>query len=238
MSDNNEKILTKIRNLLSLAESGNNDEESQTALLMAQKLMLKHKIEAQEIHPHQEQEIIIKSLSVYKRLYWWEKVLAKIISDNFRTMFYIQSNRLPNQSSVQRKIVFMGFPEDVDLSYQMFYLVADAMKYYSKLHFDHSEVGDLGNRERTNMRKAYYEGFLDGLAAKFERQKVNMVAEDQKYALVIKTPQAVMDRFHEEITGRISFNQVLSSKDSNAYRSGFQKGSSVQLNQNQLDQPK
>ena len=34
----NDKILDKIRNLLELAEDGNQDEESQTALLMAQKL--------------------------------------------------------------------------------------------------------------------------------------------------------------------------------------------------------
>ena len=45
----NDKILDKIRNLLELAEDGNQDEESQTALLMAQKLMLKHKISQHEL---------------------------------------------------------------------------------------------------------------------------------------------------------------------------------------------
>ena len=40
---NNQKILDKIRNLLTLAEDAS-DTEGQTALLMAQKLMLKYKI--------------------------------------------------------------------------------------------------------------------------------------------------------------------------------------------------
>ena len=45
----NDKILDKIRNLLELAEDGNQDEDSQIALLMAQKLMLKHKISQHEL---------------------------------------------------------------------------------------------------------------------------------------------------------------------------------------------
>lgn len=105
----NEKILEKIKNLLSLAEDGNNDEESQTALLMAQKLMLKYKISHQELSENDKNEIVIRSLSIYKRVYWWEKVLVQIIADNFRVMFYVQSNRLPHQKSVQRKLVLMGF---------------------------------------------------------------------------------------------------------------------------------
>lgn len=38
------KIVQKIQNLLELAYDAPNDEEGQTALLMAQKLMFKHKL--------------------------------------------------------------------------------------------------------------------------------------------------------------------------------------------------
>ena len=78
----NDKILDKIRNLLELAEDGNQDEESQTALLMAQKLMLKHKISQQELDAATSLDAIVtRSLSVYKTLFWWEKILARTIAD-------------------------------------------------------------------------------------------------------------------------------------------------------------
>ena len=41
---NTEKIIEKIKNLVKLAQDNPSDEEGQTALLMAQKLMLKHDV--------------------------------------------------------------------------------------------------------------------------------------------------------------------------------------------------
>ena len=131
--DYNDKIIEKIRNLLELAEDGAHDEESQTALLMAQKLMLKYKISQNQLSDVKPNEIMLKSLSFYKRVYWWEKLLVRVIADNFRVMFYLQSNRLPHQSGIQRKVVLMGYEEDVELAYEMFHLAANAMKYFVHL---------------------------------------------------------------------------------------------------------
>ena len=180
MSESNKKILDKIRNLLTLAEDGGDDEESQTALLMAQKLMLKHKISQNELSEKGENEIVLRSLSVYKRLYWWEKSLIRIIAENFRSLFYIQSNRLPHQSTVQRKIVLMGYQEDVDLAYEMFYLAADTMKYYSKLHLESLDEAEFKKSSKANLRKSYYQGFMDGLQKKFNLQREAMLQEDEK----------------------------------------------------------
>ncbi|MGX7108449.1 DUF2786 domain-containing protein [Facklamia miroungae] len=235
MSETNQKILAKIRNLLSLAEDGGNDEESQTALLMAQKLMLKHRISQQEVSDKERPEIILRSLSVYKRLYWWEKVLVKIIADNFRCMFYIQSNRLPHQQSVQRKIVLMGFPEDVDLCFQMFNIAADTMKYYSKLHLTQLSAEELRQSSLSQLRKSYYQGFMDGLKEKFDLQLKSMMKENEKYALIIQTPQSVKEKFNREITGLLTFNQPTLSRSNHAYEDGFQKGKNVNLSQGQLD---
>lgn len=232
----NDKILEKIRNLLELAEDGGNDEESQTALLMAQKLMLKHKISQNELNEGGEQQIGIKSLSVYKRIYWWEKVLVRIIADNFRVMFYMQSNRLPHQTSVQRKLVLMGYPEDVDLAYEMFYLAAEAMKHYASLHMKNSkEDGTSSKTPQNQLRKSYYQGFMDGLSSKFEKQRQQMSSENEKYALIIKTPQDVLDKFNEEIHGQVSFKQPDLSKHNQAYAEGYNKGSELSLSNKYLD---
>lgn len=235
MLDVNKKILAKIQNLLSLAEDGGDDEESQTALLMAQKLMLKHKVSQCDLSDQDKSEIVIKSLSVYKRLYWWEKILAKIIAENFRCLFYVQSNRLPHQNSIQRKIVLMGFPDDVDLSYQMFHLAADTMKYYSSHHLSQLEKEKPNQKIKSaSLRKSYYQGFMDGLKEKFDLQIKNMQAENEVYALVIRTPQAVLDKFNREITGSLAFNQPFCSRTNQAYIDGFEKGKNVNLARKQL----
>ena len=229
---NNDKILEKIRNLLSLAQDGGNDEESQTALTMAQKLMLKYKISKNELQKDGQNEIIIRSLSVYKRIYWWEKVLVKIIADNFRVMFYIQSSRLPHQKSVQRKLVFMGYPEDVDLAYEVFHLAADTMKHYASMHLKDSIVDESAF---ACLRKSYYQGFMDGLENKFTLQKKELINENEKYALVIKTPQEVIERFNFEINGSLSFKHPHLKKNNLAYQDGYSRGTNLEINKGYIE---
>ena len=51
-----EKIIKKIKNLMELAQDNPSDEEGQSALLMAQKLMLKHDIHLAQVEAHDEPE--------------------------------------------------------------------------------------------------------------------------------------------------------------------------------------
>lgn len=225
MSENS-KILQKIKNLLSLAEDGNNDEESQTALLMAQKLMLKYKISQDQLDETHDKKIIIKSLSIYKRIYWWEKVLVQIIADNFRVLFYIQSNRLPHQKSVKRKLVLMGYPEDVELAYEVFHLAAEAMKFYGSKYIENTTDS---NESAASLRKSYYQGFLDGLETKYKKQREEMIAENEKYAMIIQTPGDVQSKFNEEINGHLAFKLDEANVSSESYLSGYDRGQSISL---------
>ena len=230
MSENNDKILAKIRNLLELAQDGGDDEESQTALLMAQKLMLKHKITQQEVDNIELEAIITKSLSVYKAIYWWEKVLVGIIADNFRIMYYLQSSRFPHQQRVQRKIVLMGYHEDVELAYHVYHLAVETMKYHAAQHLKaYKEVGALGEE-----RRAYYQGFLDGLAERFKAQRQAMVSENEQYALIIQVPTEVKQAFDQAVNGKIVFKQPVSSMETLAYQAGFDKGKQVELTTKRL----
>ena len=231
----NDKILDKIRNLLELAEDGNQDEESQTALLMAQKLMLKHKISQQELDAATSLDAIVtRSLSVYKTLFWWEKILARTIADNFLIMLYVQSTRLPHQSKTQRKIVYMGYQSDVDLAYHVFQLAANAMKFHAGQHLKLDHDG-LTSSQKQNQRRAYYQGFMDGLAAKYEQQRQSMVAEEAGYALVIQVPEAVKEAFHAQVQGQIVFKQPVVNEQTLAYERGYHQAKSMSLDAKQLD---
>ena len=60
----NDKIILKVQNLLELAYDAPNDEEGQSALLMAQKLMVKHNLamsDIQKIHKNNIGETVAAS---------------------------------------------------------------------------------------------------------------------------------------------------------------------------------
>ncbi|MBK0348424.1 DUF2786 domain-containing protein [Aerococcaceae bacterium zg-ZJ1578] len=232
----NDKILDKIRNLLKLAEDGANDEESQTALLMAQKLMLKHKISQNELNETGQNEIVLKSLSVYKRLFWWEKSLATIIATNFRVMLYVQSNRMPYQTSTMRKIVYMGYPEDTELAYEVFHLAAESMKYHASYHLK-SLQEENQSFSLADLRKAYYKGFIDGLNEKFEQQRREMQSENVAYEIMVQVPNEVKAAFDQQVSGRrkLTYRSPQFTKEDATYLEGYQKGTQMSLTRNFLD---
>lgn len=76
----NEELLKKIQNLFNLAENNPNENEAQTALLTAQKLMAKNGIEESEISKHapaKAKEVLEDSVIDWKRITWWEKNLVE-----------------------------------------------------------------------------------------------------------------------------------------------------------------
>lgn len=83
----NKKIIKKIKGLLAISRDQKNDEESQSAFILAQKLMIQYNIdknEVEELSVDFENDVIgEQSVTIYKRLYWWERQLACIISENF-----------------------------------------------------------------------------------------------------------------------------------------------------------
>ncbi|WP_342472374.1 DUF2786 domain-containing protein [Metasolibacillus sp. FSL H7-0170] len=83
-----ESIKTKIQKLLILAQDAN-DEESQTAMLHARKLMLKHNIQESELVSSLVNNKTVVNERVYRnKLIWWHKRLAQIISHHFRCSYY------------------------------------------------------------------------------------------------------------------------------------------------------
>lgn len=82
MSD---KITAKVKHLLALAYDAPSDEEGQTALLMAQKLMVKHNLSLSDVELSQKKEAIGESVGITAyRLVWWKENLATILGENFR----------------------------------------------------------------------------------------------------------------------------------------------------------
>lgn len=87
----NDMIIKKVKGLLAIADDTLDDEESQAAFLLAQKLMIKHNVQQKDIDKSIKSKIDdIDAVPVtpFKTLFWWEKQLAGIISKNFRVKNY------------------------------------------------------------------------------------------------------------------------------------------------------
>ena len=76
------KIIEKVQNLLELAYDTPNDEEGQTALLMAQKLMVKHSLSMSDVTTARKIDKIGETVGTWEyRLPWWQEKLAAILGE-------------------------------------------------------------------------------------------------------------------------------------------------------------
>lgn len=171
-----EDILRKIKDLLALSDKSrnNSDEEAQAALLMAQKLMAKYDISAEEVDG-EEQEQYSHEICEHKWDYAYRIPLAHILSENFRCMVY----------SHGKKVVFMGHPSDAKICKATFefayqYIMRQGSALYNKKY-------SMGYPTK-GVFNSYAHGFLTGLKAAFDVQCK---------ALAIVTPPDVIDKFND-----------------------------------------
>jgi hypothetical protein len=174
------KIISKIQNLLELAYDSPSDEEGQTALLMAQKLMLKHKISLAQVESKKEETHSFNEASgkTAGRILWWESSLAALLAKNFRC----HAIRNRNSAARETSINFFGLEEDAELCSEIF----NATRLYLMYRFKR-----LVGKEKKN---SYLSGFLLGLDERFEKQ----ILEKQEYALVVQVPAVVEQEFKRQ----------------------------------------
>ena len=202
----------KIRKLLALAESPN-ENEAKAALLRARELMAKHKLtEADCVEMAKRKVKRIKTEFTFtKRREPWTLDLAGVIAEHYCC------TSLLNHEYGKRTYahLFVGLENDVEVCAEVF---GYAMR------FVYSRVKDI-RRELKGFPTSYvrYEcdnygyGFADGLKNEFERQR----GEHREWALVmVKPPEVVAD------TEGLKTKMFTSDKDTGgaSYAEGFKEG--------------
>lgn len=213
-----EKIIEKIRKLLSLAENNPNPSEAESAMLKAQKLLLQYKIEMKEIKDTKKVKII-EAVTNCSANTPWARALGGIISDNFRCMFF-----LGRISKRDRKVVFLGEEDDA--------IVAQSMYDYA-----FTWVNKNSSKYATNMRNKYgivkgvkqdyILGFLSGLKSKFDEQ----IKSNESYAMVVVTPKEVNDEFQKLKLKNVQFsNSIQCHGSQQARQAGYNDGRNFSTN--------
>lgn len=206
------KYREKIRKLLALAESPN-ENEAKAALLRAQELMAKHKLtEADCVEMAKRKVKRIKTEFTFtKRREPWTLDLAGVIAEH-----YCCASLLNHEYGKRTYThLFVGLENDVEIC-------AEVFGYATR--FVHNRVKDI----RKELKGApafhvryvcdnYGYGFADGLKDAFERQR----GEHQEWALVmVKPPEVVAD------TEGLKKKTFVSDKntDGASYAEGFKEG--------------
>ncbi len=195
----NEGVLRKIQKALALAKDNSSVHESQTALLLAQKLMLQHGISAADIESKhaQSKEISHSNVTKFGRTPWWKRQLGFIIAQNFRCTMYIK------REGTRNRVMFLGLKEDVEIAIQV-YQYAEVFLQHHAQEYCRSIKSRIKTRTVYNRyRNKFMMGYLAGLYSKFQEQvKQNdwglvlvkdevVLAEEERLNLVprkLKTP--------------------------------------------------
>lgn len=182
-----DKIIAKIQKLMKLAQDNPNDEEGQTALMLAQKMLLKHNLSMQDIDRkdrRQTDENIVETESEYLvRMPWWKSELHVILAKNFRC----KSIRRRYYNRKETTMIFFGYKDDVRIATEVYEATLMYLEYrLGRIRKEHLGVA---------YRNSYLQGFLHGIDERFRQQKRER--ELRKFELMLQVPAEVDRAFKE-----------------------------------------
>lgn len=237
-NDKLDSIIRKIKGLMALAEDNTNEDEAQSAFVMAQKLMMKYNIEQSEIEETLDTASIIQGqATAYKTIFWHEKLLASIIADNFRVKFYYNNKRFDGDRKKKRTIMFYGLEQDVKIAKEMFVLANDAVDFYTKRFIEgvYSTGEYIRDKSFTkDLKNSYTTGFIDGLREKMKSQRF---ALQEEFGLILLTPKIVEEGYEDfsKDFGKGTNWSIPKVEEMAAYHQGYTEGEEIDYTKSTVD---
>ena len=204
---NIEPIIGKIRKLLALSAS-NNENEAQAAMMKAQEMLAKYKLtmrDVQNVHVHSQVQEKRTAVTFTKAT--WKGRLSAVIAENFSCYTFFHTHGT-------HQVTFMGLSADVEATAAVFeYAIEYVTGRVRQLRRKYYRLGE----STRGVENDYAQGFIDGLSQKFEVQK----QKNTEWALVLVKPQAVIDAYKSK---KWSKGSVDTSEKSTGFGSVYSTG--------------
>lgn len=196
--------ITKIRNLLDLAESPE-ENEARAALLKARELMAKYKISEQNLEDANKQEIVRKltGITYSERRDPWIAELGHVVAEH-HCCKYIASRHKGKQT---KETGFIGLADDIAICVEVFKYAVDCVI---------SRTKSLRSTGGPNAANGYGFGFVAGLKDAYDGQR--------EYGLILVVPEIVNDATKGLRKERINRAEKLKESDMKTFRKGFFDG--------------
>ncbi|WP_459928171.1 DUF2786 domain-containing protein [Desulfosporosinus burensis] len=213
----NQKLLERIQKLFKLAEGNENDHEAQSALLVAQKLMVENGIEQSEIERlsniQTPKEVVQENVTNGERLLWWKRSLASIIAKNFCCKSYISRSDRDDGG-----LIYLGLKEDVALAETVYSFAKEAIVYGASRYVADYKKNYL-TKAYTGHRNDYMSGWLSGLSAQYKEQ-----VEKNNWGLVLVVDSLVITAYEDLKLRKGQVSSRYTANNQNAMRIGYQDG--------------
>lgn len=191
-----EKIIDTIIKILAKADKSRNPshEEAESAILMAQRLMAKHGIEAHEVEcPTAEDEDQIVQTTVREgcKTDWIYLFLLNTISDNFRVKSFTAYT--PKTATAKRHTMlrFFGRKADVIIAANVYRHAVSTMENECHIFLINSALAECKTPVKI-LKNSFKAGFVSGLKEKLAAQVAS-----ECMALVLRTDAGVEKKFDE-----------------------------------------
>ncbi|MDR3600239.1 MAG: DUF2786 domain-containing protein [Desulfosporosinus sp.] len=215
----NEKILEKLRKILAKANNNPSAEEAETAMLIAQRIMVENNLCIDDVNLTEgdkiKKEAVEVTVSDKMRLAWWESDITSIIAKNFRCKSF--TRRFANQKNI--RLCLMGLKEDVEIAKETISYALKAMSYYSSQFVKANKGSEFTT---TQIRNSWLNGFIRGLGAKFDKQ-----VKQNNWGLVLVKDKVVEDAI-EKLGLKKRRSTSITGGISSAYQSGYRQGQSFE----------
>jgi len=214
----NEKVLDKVKKLLTKADSSynSNENECEAAMLKAQSLLAEAGLSMEDLSDDVALKEIIETLVMgYGSTIWWKKALARIICANFRCISFIR--KIKGKTSIG----FIGLKEDAE--------IAKSVYQFASKYLDHSAgmfmLKNPAKDGRAGIKNNFFKGFLKGLEDKYAEQVKN-----NNWGLVI-VKDKVVDEYVENMKLKKSktTTYIAGSNDQAAKLEGYKAGKSFNV---------
>lgn len=196
--------ITKIRNLLDLAESPN-ENEARAALLKARELMAKYKISEQNLEDADKQEVVRKltGITYSERRDPWIAELGYVVAEH-HCCKCIASKQKGKQT---KETGFIGLADDITVCMEVFKYAVDCVISHTKV---------LRTTGGTNAANGYGFGFVTGLKDAYDNQR--------EYGLILVVPETVNDAIKGLRKIRNNRTEKLKESDMGTFRHGYFDG--------------
>ena len=173
---NKKQLVEKVKKLLALAGNNPNENEAQAAMLKAQKMIAEYNLEITDV---EEKDAIVIKQAQHPGNRGFRTQLAVILAENFRCKAFMTNGI----------VTFIGYEADVNVCTEVFnYAYKVACKNARKIKHDYQ----LAGYSITGVKNSYFFGFCAG---------IKEVLDQQCRALMIVTPQEVVDALKSRING-------------------------------------
>lgn len=192
-----EDIISRIRKLLALGKGNDNAEEATSAVLMAQRLIVKYGVTDDELNAEGGAPANIIGVDaeplVNARAWRWQ--LACIIAGSFRCKMW-QTDWYTSAERARKKFTFYGYEQDAQAASLAFtYLYRTGNRLANAAVREVKRKGYLAN----GVYNSYIMGFLEGLRTELEKQSKE---------LLVVMPSAVQEKYESEVTGKVKVTKL------------------------------